>query len=384
MKKRIKIAQTIPSFLIGGLHAVAIMIANGLADAGYAVDLLVMRDEGLMRGEVSPRVRVVTYPPDEGKGRWAGRVAIVERYLREERPDVVIGNGMIAGAVQAAHARADSASKLIVVSHGEPQRGAFSRLVDLISPHRVAERRAAHRASAAVGVSRGLTDNALGIYPPEIRRTIYNPVIIPSRRAHAIELADHPSLKGRGKNSPPTVVTVGRIDIKQKAQDTLLRAFKLMLEQVDARLVIVGGGPAREVDRLKKIAISSNISEKIDFVGPQSDPFSYMAGADLFVLSSNFEGFGLVLIEAMYCGTPIVSTDCPHGPREILLDGELGVLVPVGNARALADAMARELLSPRSDEHCERLRRRAMEFDDTNAVKGYSELIEELTRESRP
>ena len=167
----------------------------------------------------------------------------------------------------------------------------------------------------------------------------------------------------------PTIITIGRL-VPQKDQAYLLRAFALMAKRVDADLVIVGTGP--EQATLQQLARQYAIDDRVHFTGHQSNPYPLMARADLFVLSSRFEGMPNVLIEALACGLPVVSTDCPSGPREILADGAYGHLVPVGDAERLARAMERALQAPPQPE---RQRRRAREFDVIAIARRYVDVI---------
>lgn len=162
-------------------------------------------------------------------------------------------------------------------------------------------------------------------------------------------------------DSIPNIITVGRLAY-QKDHVTLLRAFALALRRVQARLVLVGQGPLH--GELVTLAEELGISDKVLFAGWQENPFAWMANADLFVLSSRFEGFGNVVIEAMACGLPVVSTDCPSGPNEILANGDAGILVPVGDVHALADAICLVLENSELREQlADKSKRRAPEFD---------------------
>ena len=124
---------------------------------------------------------------------------------------------------------------------------------------------------------------------------------------------------------------------------TLLRAFARLREQANARLLILGEGEGRA--ELESLVQSLGLSDAVELPGFVGDPGPYYAKADLFVLSSDHEGFGNVIPEALGRGVPVVSTDCPSGPREILCDGKYGALVPVGDAEALAQAMLASLQS---------------------------------------
>jgi glycosyltransferase involved in cell wall biosynthesis len=160
-------------------------------------------------------------------------------------------------------------------------------------------------------------------------------------------------------------LNIGRLD-PQKDQVTLLRAFARLARRRDAGLIILGEG--RERGRLERLARDLGVADRVIMPGwvPSIEP--YFRAADLFVLSSAYEGFGLVLVEALSQGVPVVSTDCPSGPAEILADGRYGRLVPVGDDEALADAMEEELVSPRPPELlCER----AAHFSPEGAAMAY-------------
>lgn len=372
---KIKVAQLLPSFHMGGLQVVAISIANGLSELGFFVDLVSLRPDGTLADTASPDIRQIVYQFDSRKSRWQNRIDLTERYLRDESPDAVITNGMLAGTSLIAHERANSDAKLITVCHGEAPKGRIASLIERFSPHRRAEREAAYRASAAIGVSEGLTANCLGMFSPDIRRTIYNPVITPERRRMVGQPFDHPWFERFEANELPVIVTVGRLD-SQKNYPLLLRAFSKVRNAVPSRLIIVGGGP--QLGRLRRMIWMMGLGECVELAGPQENPFSYMERADLFVLSSDFEGLPTVLIEAMFCGTPVVSTDCPYGPREILQGGRLGALVPVGDADALAAAVIDALRSPATEERRAELRARAELFDERTSVENYARLIEDL------
>ena len=118
----------------------------------------------------------------------------------------------------------------------------------------------------------------------------------------------------------------------------------MCLRLANRRLLVLGEFQDREA--LRRLAVDLRIDEDGDFVGFVTNPFSYMTKASVFVMSSVYEGSPNALVQAMAWGTPVVSTDCPNGPREILQDGNLGRLVPVGDWQALGDAILEALDGP--------------------------------------
>ena len=225
-------------------------------------------------------------------------------------------------------------------------------------------------ADAIVAVSDGVADRlaqATGL-PRGSIRTVYNPVVGPELPTLAAEPVGHPWFRHGG---PPVVLGAGRL-VEQKDFPTLLRAFALVRRARPARLVILGDGPAGACEGLRAIAAALGCAEDLDLPGFVANPFAYMARAAAFALSSLHEGLPGVLIQALACGCPVVSTDCPSGPREILDGGRYGRLVPVGDHEALARAILACLDDPSGRE--ERVARAAA-FGLERAVDRYLELI---------
>jgi glycosyltransferase involved in cell wall biosynthesis len=190
-------------------------------------------------------------------------------------------------------------------------------------------------ADGIIAVSSGVADDlaeATGI-PRESIDVIYNPVVTPEVATASREAVDHPWL---APGEPPVVMGIGRLTPK-KDFTTLLQAFAEVRREVPARLMILGEGPERAV--LEGLVRTLDLAANVALPGFVGNPYAYLARASLFVLSSRWEGLPTVLIEAMFCGAPVVSTDCPSGPREILNGGRYGRLVPVGDLAALAQAI---------------------------------------------
>lgn len=365
-----------PSLHGGGAERVFVLMANELAARGHAVTLFVWSAKGPNAELRNPAVRLVSLDlpmRGEGFGKTGTLKGLVRSaaFLHRERPDAVfagpefanllmalalmIGDVVPGGTRAAFFPSYHAAAALRSSSLGSRIAPALTRLV-------------AWRATKAIAVSDGVGRDLVerGFRDGQIA-VIHNP-LPPSRPRNEGPQPWQASLAAMGDG--PVIVTLGRL-VPVKDHRTLLKAFSLLDPSGRHRLVIFGDGPLRE--ELIAYAEELGISGRTLFPGYVNDPAACYACADLFVLSSVSEGFGNVLIEAMAAGVPVVSTDAPYGPREILVDGHFGALLPVGDAPALAQAMATTLLAPaRADD----LRRRAADFSIDVAGDRYEALLE--------
>jgi glycosyltransferase involved in cell wall biosynthesis len=224
------------------------------------------------------------------------------------------------------------------------------------------------QADAIIAVSNGVADDlaiTAGL-PRGAIDTVYNPVVTPGLAVRAAAPAPHPWLEDDGS---PVIVAAGRL-VPQKNFTLLLNAFARLREQRAVRLIILGEGPERP--RLEVLAHTLGVSGDVALPGFVDNPYAAFSRAALFVLSSDYEGLGNVLIEALACGCPVVSTDCPSGPTEILQGGRFGELVPVDDIEALTAAMTRTLDAPLP---AETLRQRGGEFSLERSAKRYLQLL---------
>lgn len=197
-----------------------------------------------------------------------------------------------------------------------------------------------------IGVSRGVTRTAAQVFslPKQKLCTIYNSVDMHVVQQQARLSPAHPWLTPTPHHVQPipVIVSSGRLS-PEKDQATLIHALALLDARQPVRLILLGEGT--ELHHLKTLAKKLHVSSHIDFHGYAANPFTVMAHADVFVMTSTSEGFPSVLLEAMACGVPVVYTDCPHGPNEIIQNGKNGFLVPVGDASAVADCVQKILKS---------------------------------------
>jgi glycosyltransferase involved in cell wall biosynthesis len=323
----------------GGMGHVMINLMNELARRGYRVDVLLpgkqVADAEFLRAEVR---RI-----DFGRAKDWGSLKRLLRYLEQERPDAVLSNREVTNSLcQRARGRTEARFRLIFRVGNPPsvtlaRRSFFKRWI-----RRRAVMRSYPEADGVIAVSSGIARDTQAVTRiPESRiRVLPNPTLSQESSDLAAQDPGHPWLASGG---PPVIVGIGRL-ARQKDFPNLLKAFARLRESRDARLIILGEGKERE--SLQRMAEELGVASQVDLPGHSDNPYAFLRRADLFVLSSAWEGSPNVLIEALGMGTPVVATDCPHGPREILEGGKYGPLVPVGDPESLSKAMATVLADP--------------------------------------
>ncbi|MGE0483660.1 MAG: glycosyltransferase family 4 protein [Gammaproteobacteria bacterium] len=326
-----RLAVVVSSLARGGAEGVAALLANGWSARGHAVTVItftpptttpqqvlnasvVLRQLGLLAASASPLQALFNN---------LRRVRMLRRTLASCDADVVVAHGDSTNVLTLL-ASPGLGLRTYVVEHVDPRQHPLPR------SWRLLRHLAYRRATAIVTVSRGILD----ALPHALRRRAYciwNPISEPPA-------GPLPALDGE------LIVAMGRLTA-QKGFDLLLEAFAAVrATRPGLRLRIYGEGPARAA--LEAQRRSLGLDAAVDLPGATSEPAAALRAGKLFVLSSRYEGFGLVLAEAMALGLPVVATDCPSGPADIVRDGVDGLLVPPGDVAALAEAMARLLDDP--------------------------------------
>ena len=376
MRHKRTVALYIPALNLGGAQRVTVDIANGLADRGYDVHLVLSHRRGELLADVDDAVRIVelSTPQVPGLGVLASLPSFVE-YLRSERPDVLLSQMTYANVV-AILASKVARTGVTVVATEHDSFAAEARTKDRFVSFGA---KAIYRlADSVVGVSRGVAESvAEETFVDESDvAVLHNPIPIEKVYERSTEPVDSEYLES---DEYETILTVGRLS-DQKDHATLIRAFARLHERrPNTRLVIVGTGE-RESE-LRSLVDRLDLKYAVSFAGFVDNVYAYMGSASVFALSSRHEGLPTVLIEALACGCPVVSTDCPSGPREILQNGTYGPLVPVGDDRSLAEAIIQALDSPVSSEL---LRERASGFSTESALEEYVGFIGSVSGEDQP
>jgi glycosyltransferase involved in cell wall biosynthesis len=294
------------------------------------------------------------------------------RYLREERPTVLLSAepylnllALWARRLAGLSVRMVISERIHLSSHlrdrAKRRKWRWRFIMPLL-------RRMYPEADRIIAVSRGVADdlsNLVGL-PPERVTTVYNPVVDSELAKKAEAPIDHPWFV---PGAPPVIIAAGRL-AEQKDIPTLLQAFAQVRAQRQARLLLLGEGEMRR--KLEALARELGVDQDVSLPGFTSNPFAFMARAAVFVLSSAYEGLPGVLIQALACGCPVVSTNCPGGAAEILENGQYGRLVPVGDPAAMAQAIISTL-----DASPDRglLQKRASLFSVDRAVEQYLEVL---------
>ncbi|HVM14931.1 MAG TPA: glycosyltransferase [Egibacteraceae bacterium] len=335
--RRPKVAFFVPSMSVGGTQLATLRLAGAFAERGYPTDLVLARAKGPFLERVPANVRIV----DLQASRTLTSVPAMTRYLRRTQPDVVFSARNEANVVACVARRLAGASTRVVINVGSTlsRKAVDAPTFRGRSTMRWAGPFYRNSADAVVAISQGVAEDLvahMGL-PRDGVRIIYNPIITPELFDDAKERVDHPWFS---PGQPPVVLGVGRLSVP-KDFPTLLRAFALVRKERDAHLLVLGEGEERA--RLEALVDDLGLGDDVALPGFEGNPAKYMQRAAVCVVSSIWEGLPAVLVEALALGTPVVSTDCPSGPAEVLDGGRLGALVPTGDPEALAAGIMQTL-----------------------------------------
>jgi glycosyltransferase involved in cell wall biosynthesis len=379
------IALFMASFNGRGVQRVFLNLGAELVRRGHRVTLLVCRSAGALEGEALGGMRLVRLGPaipTDWQVLWSlwpllrycvgssgtphlSRLASLMRFIEDERPDVILSGGTRCNVLNGMVRRLSPVPFRAVLTEHNPLSGKLRR----------ASRRWKLRAvirfyphgDAIAGVSAGVADEmarCLGRDDPV--PVLPNPVVTPLFRQQSAEAPPHPWLTDGG---PPVVLAVGALE-PRKNFALLLRAIARLRQRRPVRLIVLGEGPQR--DALQALAADLGIEDALAMPGFSHNVAAWLSSAAALALSSTYEGFGCVIVEALAVGCPVVSTDCPYGPREILAGGRYGRLVEPNDDQGMAGALE-ETLAERTDHRA--LIERANQYTVARAADAYLDLM---------
>lgn len=332
----LKVLIVRPQLGQGGADQVTLTLIRHLSSSRFRTTLAVARAGGALESRLPQTTELVNL---NARSLWTAWIGLA-RLINERRPDVLFSTSSgFNMAAALAHTVVRSSARLVLSERSTLLRpgGGTKRQIQLIL-----KRTLYRRADAITAVSEGVRSDLLkrlGLLEERVH-TVSNPVIDRGLAGLALEGVTHPWLVPEALRETPVCLAAGRL-VPVKDFSTLLKGFRLVRDKYRARLIVLGEGPQRA--RLEDLVGELDLTADVSLPGFVANPLAYMSRATVFVLSSRAEGLPGVLIQAMACGTAVVSTDCDAGPSEIITSDRTGLLVPVGSAEALAQAILRLL-----------------------------------------
>tara|TARA_B100000212_G_scaffold89261_1_gene65453 strand:- start:27714 stop:28835 length:1122 start_codon:yes stop_codon:yes gene_type:complete len=338
-----KIAFFIPKLTYGGAERVIIDIANNLSKRGYLIDIVLAKGGKIYLEEISPSVNIINLNSKSTILSFFN----LSRYIQKSRPNGIISALSHANCVVLLSRKfVNNNTKVVVSERNISYRNTFNKIgfkrfiLDLLIKYLYPE------AKCIVTVSEGVRESIINTY--KFKRDHVKAILNPCdfQKINNLKskcMLNSKIINGFKSENQKIILSVGSLTI-QKNYSLLIKAFKIVSQEINCKLIILGEGPERsKLDELcRNLAIDSNSIYMPGFI---ANPFPYMKACDLYVMSSLWEGLPNVLIQALACKCNIISTDCDAGPREILEDGKWGRLIKVNDTNGLANAMIEELSS---------------------------------------
>lgn len=363
MKKRIAIF--FPQLTAGGVQRCLLLLAKGFLDQGFDVDVVVGQADGPFRTHIPIGVSLIDLHANHLRSALPGLI----RYLRSFTPSALLSAQTHANILAIWACRLSNRNiRLVVSEHNDMTAVVNAQDAGKDRYRPIFARFFYPWANEIVAVSGGVANSLSKIagLPRESIHVIYNPLIPENLENLKQAPCPHPWLQDIERK---IVIAAGRLE-PQKDYPSLIHAFASLSRRLNIALIILGEGSERQ--HLEALIKQQRLESVVHLAGYVENVYAYFVRASAFVLSSAWEGFPSVLIEAMACGIPVISTDCPSGPREILEGGNFGRLVPVGNPLILANAIETTLANPESVKSA---KERALEFTINRSVTNYLPLL---------
>jgi glycosyltransferase involved in cell wall biosynthesis len=354
----------------GGVERQSLIIAEEFRRQGVDVVLVLHRLGGQLLDQVPAGLRIVNL----SSPRTLLDIPRLARFLRTERPDILLSNLDLNNvAALLAKGLSFSRTKVVICQHNPISSSFVAEQNWLYRCVPLCYRMLSPLISRAVAVSAGVAKELeeLARLPRDRILTINNPVVGPDFQARSQDIVSHPWFDEPRK---PVFVTAGRL-VPLKDHEMMIRALAIHRKRFDSRLIVLGTGPLQQA--LADLVVQLGLTTSVGFLGFRCNVLPFFRQADAFLLSSRCEGFGNVMVEALGCGTPVISVRCEHGPAEILDEGRYGVLVNSRDPGALAEAMD-QVATLRERFPANALRQRAVEFSYDACASRYLAMFKEL------
>ena len=357
-KSKKKIAIFLPDLSGGGAEKVFVSLSTAFIERGFAVDMILIKKEGELLDTLDKRVQVIDINSKKIRGSFLPLLS----YLRRHNPEVLIAVMWPLTVLAISAFRLSGCKGRLIVSdhntlslstakYSKYKKSVLAQTIKWIYPLADIRLTVSEGVAADIKQLSGLFESKFNIINNPIDMKIQSDAAENTVRGHF------------------RIINVGSLKL-QKNQALLIKAFAKLLEDIDAELVIVGDGELR--GELEQLIAQLGLQDYVTLTGFKEDVAAEYIQSDLFVLSSDYEGFGNVIVEAMSAGVPVVATDCQSGPREILAEGKYGTLVPVGDVDALAKAMLQSL---QQEHDGQVLRKRAADFSIEKIANQYLDVI---------
>lgn len=360
-KDKKRVAIFVPSLRGGGAERVMVTLANGFAERGLAVDLVLAKAEGPYLDDVDAGVRII----DLRASRVLFSLPRLVGYLRRAKPAAMLSALSHANIIAIMARRiAKVPMRLVISERGVPSfTGAVSSKNKIVNK---AMKSLYSRADRIIAVSHDVKRVLIEDFNLDsgIINVINNPIDLSLIAKMSKEKPNHRFLSKEFKK----IIAVGRLE-EIKGYDILINSIGIIGKDSGYRLLILGEGSLKA--DLKHLAKSLDVQDVVDFIGFQKNPFGWMSASDVYVLSSRSDAMPNAMLQALACGVRVVSTDCPGGPAEILDDGRWGHLVPINDAAALAKAIQ----EARNNPNPPKVKVRALDFDVEIITRSYLDSI---------
>ena len=328
----------IPNMVGGGAEKAMLLLLKYFDQTKFEITLILFNKLGEYLDEVPGHIRIIDLQK-RSKYDFPRLIWRLKRIIDHVKPVGILSCMTYANIISIISGiLSHSLNKIFIIHQIYPGAENFSS-----SFHKFIRNCLYLRAAHIVAVSEGIKKSFINDFAiKESRITVINNSIeIDNINLLIHSPVEHPFLEKNRRFK--TVISAGRLE-PQKNHALLLEAFSTLIGRIDSRLIILGQGSLELT--LRSMTKSLKIEDKVYFAGFQKNPYAWLSKSDLFVLSSDYEGFGNVIIEAMACGVPVIATDCPYGPAEIISDGINGLLVKVGDTEALVSQIEKVLSNP--------------------------------------